>query len=487
MRFTTTTRQKARELTQQTPDGEPRSRTLVTQMTVRYAVVAIALLLLVGCASTFVSFVFYVRLTSEAVASVAHLASGLDLRGLDRPAAMKRAQAAADQLSRPPLVIRIIDASNHRLGGTEAPSAVDEPIVSNGLYNAMAAVFGLHPQRVKLPGGTGTVLIAPDESKLRARVSAYWLAILPVGALAVALAIILGRSVAVSAVRPMLDVTKSLTALGAGDFTPRRIAASSTTEVSRLTEAYDQAVRQVGAAFAERRETELHIRQFIADAGHELRTPLTIMMGYVDLLEGGVVQDSGMRTRVYENIRSEGRRMRRLVDRLILLARLERPGPESRPAPLDIAALVAQLAAAQSGLPDTKQRLHVELPPLPPSTLLVHADPTEMREAIENLLDNALKYAPRSDVFLRVAADQTFVTIAVEDYGPGIEADEQDRIFDRFYRGRANDGDVEGSGLGLAIVKRAIERAHGTLEVESRVAIGSRFTIRLNRVSNGTA
>lgn len=429
----------------------------------------------------------YVRLTSEAVASAAHMAATqvLDIRGVDPSVARERAQRAADLMARPSIAIRILDSAGHRLAEGELSPAA-EPATEGGLFVGLAAALGLHAKHVPLPGGMGTVVIAPDETRMEERVRAYGVAMVPVGALAIALAMILGRTVAAGVVRPMVDITRSLTALGAGDFTPQPIAGSSTTEVRLLAQAYDRAVRHVGAAFTERAQTEQQIRQFIADAGHELRTPLTIVMGYVDLLEGGVVTDPEARARVYENMRAEGRRMRRLVDRLILLARLERAQPEERPAALDIATLVTQIAGIHSALPEA-DRLHVELPPLPVATLLAYADPAELREAIENLLDNALKYAPQSEVFLRVGADPASVAIVVEDYGPGIDIHEHGRIFDRFYRGSANDGEVEGSGLGLAIVKRAVERAHGTIELESTVGLGSRFTIRLGRVSRPTA
>jgi signal transduction histidine kinase len=113
--------------------------------------------------------------------------------------------------------------------------------------------------------------------------------------------------------------------------------------------------------------------------------------------------------------------------------------------------------------------------------LLVHADASELREAIENLLDNALKYASGT-ALLRVSADATSIAISVEDNGPGIELSERERIFDRFYRGSTNDSEVEGSGLGLAIVKRALERAHGTIDISDNEPSGVRFTIRLPRV-----
>jgi signal transduction histidine kinase len=456
--------------------------TLVAQTTIRYVAVALALLFLLGAACTYVSFAIYVRLTSEAVTAVSgHVAfEAGELRGIPRPVAVRRAQRLTNELARPPVTITFLDANGALLAGNAASD--EHPSLTERILLRAASAFGLHARRVVLAGGVGTAVIAPDAQRLIARMEAYWRGILPAGAIVVALAVFLGRQLAKGAVRPMIDVTRSLNALGRGEFTPRAITASSTTEVRLLAEAYNRAVRDVGETFAQREQNELHMRQFIADAGHELRTPLTIIMGYVDLLESGAVPEPQLRTRVYENVRGEGKRMRRLVDKLILLARLDRPASEEAPTAIEVDAFVSRIADSFRTRLGCGRRLAVAHPSPDGKTLLVSADPTELREAIENLLDNALKYAPHSDVALRVSADEHQIAIVVEDEGPGIEPAERERIFDRFYRGTANDSEVEGSGLGLAIVKRAVERAHGTIELESDIPGGSRFTIRLPRV-----
>jgi two-component system OmpR family sensor kinase len=386
------------------------------------------------------------------------------------------------EVARPPVTITFFDAAGAPLAGTGRTPANNLAVRALG---TSAFALGLRPVRVSLAGGAGSAVIAPDAGSVATRMRAYSLAMLPPGVAAILLAILLGRQVAKGAVRPMLDVTRSLDALAAGEFTPRSVAAASTTEVRALAEAYDRAVRHVAAAFAERRETEMHIRQFIADAGHQLRTPLTIIMGYVDLLDGGIVREPEMRARVYENMRAEGKRMRGLVDKLIFLARLDRPESDDPPEAIDVASLATQIVAALRALPEISGRLDVEVPALSPLAppLLVQADATELREAIENLLDNAFKYAGGT-VLLRVSADETSVAVSVADHGPGIDITERDRIFDRFYRGGANDAEIEGSGLGLAIVKRAVERAHGAIEIAGNEPTGIRFTIRLQRVRN---
>ena len=103
---------------------------------------------------------------------------------------------------------------------------------------------------------------------------------------------------------------------------------------------------------------------------------------------------------------------------------------------------------------------------------------TEIHEAIANVVDNAIKYAPDSPIRIVADAYDGGVEITVADQGPGIHPDDRDAIFDRFYRG-ATRGEVEGSGLGLAIAKRAVERAGGTLVLSDSSAAGTTFILRL--------
>ncbi len=111
--------------------------------------------------------------------------------------------------------------------------------------------------------------------------------------------------------------------------------------------------------------------------------------------------------------------------------------------------------------------------------MLAVIDPTELGYVVTNLADNALKYGEGA-IGVRVSARDGSASIEVSDEGPGIPSADAARVFDRFYRGTQRD--VAGSGLGLAIVKRAVERAHGTIALDSN-ASGSRFTVLLPRAS----
>jgi signal transduction histidine kinase len=215
------------------------------------------------------------------------------------------------------------------------------------------------------------------------------------------------------------------------------------------------------------------MRQFVADAGHELRTPLTIVLGYIDLLRRRV-SDADERSKfIFSSIASEGRRMRTLVDNLVLLAKLE--GDDTRLfEPFDVRELVAEIVDVRRGLAPSV-RFDIETSVV--ATAI--ADRGEVYEALANIIDNAIKYAPGSPIRVESSVrHEGVVEISVADEGPGIPPEDREAIFERFFRG-ASRGEIEGSGLGLAIAKRAIERAGGTLRLDSSVTRGTRFVIAL--------
>lgn len=235
-----------------------------------------------------------------------------------------------------------------------------------------------------------------------------------------------------------------------------------------------QWMRPLAEAFAERDRANATMRQFIADAGHQLRTPLTIVQGFIDILRRN---DSGApeeRRKIFDTMYRQSRVMSALIDKLILLERWERRGDGATAEPIDVGVLVSDLVTpiAQA---HPQRRIAVKSG----DGLLASIDPTELGYIMNNLVDNAVKYTS-GDVTVRVQGEGDSVLVEICDEGPGISPKEKARIFDRFYRG-THPG-VEGSGLGLAIAKRAVERAHGSISVESKPD-GTRFWIKLLRVN----
>jgi signal transduction histidine kinase len=330
----------------------------------------------------------------------------------------------------------------------------------------------LEPQFVGIP--TGRIALSPDPAQLTHFVGAFWIAFGIIGLFVVAAAWFAGRYIAEQALRPLVETTASLHRFAAGDFTPRPVVTSDRGEIGELVTAYNGAVKQVAAAFEERRSVELQMRQFVADAGHELRTPLTVIMGFIDVLRRRGTGDAVSSARIFDTMLAESRRMRGLIDKLIALARLENP-QRREPEPVEVGALAQRVVDALQILQSTPRvSLRAE------RGLVVRGDEHELHEALANLVENALKYAPQSAVEIEAHAEGDRVVLEVSDRGPGLSPEDRQHIFDRFYRG-ANRGETEGFGLGLAIVKRAVERAGGEVSVESSEGSGSRFTIRLPR------
>ncbi|MGP6157840.1 MAG: sensor histidine kinase, partial [Vulcanimicrobiaceae bacterium] len=333
----------------------------------------------------------------------------------------------------------------------------------------------LEPKYVDVPGGR--VAIFPDPGPLGRTINEFWQAVLPALALAALAAWLLGRYITGQALRPLVETTASLNRFAGGDFTPRAVVTSDRSEIGELVKAYNGAAAQVSAAFEERKAVESQMRQFIADAGHELRTPLTVIMGFIDVLRRRSAGDPGS-AKIYETMLAESRRMRALIDKLIVLARME--NPQIREVGTVVVAGVAGTVVHALQMLAPARTIALDVRP----GILVRGSETELHEALSNLVENALKYAPNSPVEVTVRAEGGFVTIEVADHGPGVELEDQARVFDRFYRG-SNRGESEGFGLGLAIVKRVVERAGGEITLESRPGEGCRFRIRLPRIARG--
>jgi signal transduction histidine kinase len=334
---------------------------------------------------------------------------------------------------------------------------------------ALGTALGAHFQRVDLVDGDLRIMPDPDAT-LRV---ALWLltGVLSLGALAGLLGWFLGRFITSQVLRPLVDVTHALQRFATRDFTPQPIAVAGKSEFDAIAVAYNAAAAQVASAFAERQQAESQMRQFVADAGHELRTPLTIVLGYIDLLRRKADTDERSR-RIFSSIGIEGARMRTLIDNLVLLARME--GADVRPPePFELCPLLEEMVEARRLLHPGRR---IELDCRAEATVI--GNEAEIREAIANVVDNAIKYAP--DAPIRVASDAVDggVEVTVADEGPGIHPGDRDAIFDRFYRG-ATRGDVEGSGLGLAIAKRALERAGGSLVLVDTSPVGTTFALRL--------
>ncbi|HEV3089203.1 MAG TPA: HAMP domain-containing sensor histidine kinase [Candidatus Elarobacter sp.] len=330
--------------------------------------------------------------------------------------------------------------------------------VPRGIENLnVLSLLGARPHVVHVGGDV--VVIAPDYWKLRAAVNAYFEILGACVLFSIAIAWLVARWITGQAIRPLLTVTAELRRFAGGDFTPRPVTTAEREELGSLIAAYNGATAKVAAAFEERRYVEEHMRRFVSDAGHELRTPLTVIDGYLQILRKTRPDDAAGRERALATLQAQTARMRVLVERLMVLARLERPQAVRSDAVVDVAEIAADAIAGVTSARGGDVRLEADVAPS------ILADAADLHEAIGNLVDNAVKYGASSAVVVTLSASENEVIVRVRDGGPGIPPDERARIFERFFRGEGR-GEIEGSGLGLAIVERAASRCGGRVVLE---------------------
>ncbi|HET9097483.1 MAG TPA: HAMP domain-containing sensor histidine kinase [Candidatus Baltobacteraceae bacterium] len=300
----------------------------------------------------------------------------------------------------------------------------------------------------------------------------YWWIIFGIAVVALGISWFVGRVVSRQALAPMNEVTGSLRALSDGDYTQRRFVTAGGDEIATLTEAYNDAAASVAAAMEERRATEARMRQFVADAGHELRTPLTVIAGYIDVLRRGAIEEPKVAKQILGTMALEKEHMRVLVDRLMRLARMEaETAPE--PVAIDVAQLLRDQCEAARRM-DEDQAVDYSVDGVGE----IYADRGEIGEALWNVVENALKYAPGAPIHLRAYRQDGSTVLSVRDEGPGMSESERLHAFERFYRGDAR-GEIPGTGLGLAIAKRAVDRAGGSIAIDSAPGRGTTVSIKL--------
>ena len=236
------------------------------------------------------------------------------------------------------------------------------------------------------------------------------------------------------------------------------------TELGQLGAALNQMLDRIAGALQARHASETRVRQFVADASHELRTPLAAIAGYTELAQREREHVPAEVAHAMSRVESEARRMTQLVEDMLLLARLDAGRPlESRPVDLSRLAVDA-VSDAHVAAPDHEWSLDV-----PDEPVTLTGDAARLQQVLANLLANCRVHTPAgTTVVTSLARDGAGVTLRVVDDGPGIPADQQSEIFERFVRGDSSRSRRGGStGLGLAIVAAVVKAHRGTIEVES--------------------
>jgi len=270
--------------------------------------------------------------------------------------------------------------------------------------------------------------------------------------------VLAGRALRHAAV-PIGDVMEATERVTKGDYSVR-IEERGPRETRSLARAFNSMVVRLQADDEQR-------RNLLADVTHELRTPLTVIQGNLEgLLDGIYPRDNAH----LEPILEETHVLSRLVDDLRTLALAESGALKLQKEPIDLAMLVSETLASFQMQAD-KAGVVVDADAEP--GLVLEVDPERIRQVLENLIANALRYTPHGGTMsVRCATEGAHIVVSVRDTGAGIPPDELPYIFDRFYKSR----DSHGTGLGLAIAKNLVG-AHGG-EISAQSSVGQGTTIR---------
>lgn len=269
--------------------------------------------------------------------------------------------------------------------------------------------------------------------------------------------------------RPVRDITDTAAEISASNLGKRINYQGPKDELWALSQTFDSMVDRLEHSFERQ-------RQFVQDASHELRTPLAAIRTNIEVTEMDPDVSAEEYRDLVDTIRGQTDRLTRLSEDLLLLTREDNDRLESEP--VDVSALAQEVLRELRPLATSRQ---VEVVTSFQPELEIETTPDLLYRCVFNLVDNAIKYSgPGKTASVTTALRDGSVVIEVADSGPGIAADDLERIFDRFYRvDKGRSRREGGTGLGLAIVKELVESLGGTVTASSRLGQGSTFVIAL--------
>jgi signal transduction histidine kinase len=317
-------------------------------------------------------------------------------------------------------------------------------------------VFGNRP--------IGAIVVAQPKTDVRHRVVGLVRRLTVAGVLGLLIAAALAFYFSRRLVRPLGTLAGAADEVSAGRYAVEVPKASG--EIGHLAERFGQMAERLA-------EAEALERNFLMSVSHELRTPLTAIRGHVSALLEGVVEDPELRTHSLEIVEAEAQRLERLVGDILDLAKLEAHRFTVTREEVDMETL---LDRAYETFTEEARRRSIEYGREVHARPVINSDGDRVLQIVDNLLSNAFKVTPDGGrIQLELAQENGKVLVAVEDTGPGIAADERDRVFRPFVSGDA----AGGTGLGLAIAKELSNALGGRIDLRSELGRGSRFELVL--------
>ncbi len=441
------------------------------------------------------------RLDSNAV-----LVSGIiskSMRSGDRDAV----QADVERLSMAvDARITALDINGHVMGDSRhnpinmeehsrRPEVLDAMKEGRGLSTRQSATMGYDMKYVAhlikdRQGKLGVVRMSLPMSIVESRLKIIYRVVLLGGLVAVVFAIITGALVSRGIIGPLMEMTEVSKSMAKGDFS-QRIRPRGSYELVLLANALNTMSEELQQHIERLKQADKLKTELVANVSHELKTPLTSIMGFIETLEDGALEDGDNARRFLAIIKKHAELLSNTVDDLLALAELEAASSEETPRvgkglickEFDITQLVEDIIAGFGyALKGKGQSLKSEFEG---TDFIVSGDSHRLEQAIVNMVDNAVKYTGQDgEIKITVhGADQT-LTVAVSDTGVGIPADQVERVFERFYRvDKARSRSVGGTGLGLAIVKHTVLLHGGDVNIDSEPLVGTTISFTIPRVA----
>ena len=353
--------------------------------------------------------------------------------------------------------------------GLPLPSSLTSHIAREIAWRGTLAAYESAPIRT---GKTliGSVQVAVSETQDLRTLALLRRLMLDGGAASLVLVVLLGYVVSWRALRPIREITRVAVNLSQTDL-HERLQVRGLDEVGGLAQAFNGMLDRLEASFTRQ-------RRFVSDASHELRTPLAVIAGYVDLLMRWGTFDEAVRREAIETVGQETRRMQRLVQDLLFLARGQQ-GFRVRRRYFDLCDLVGETVRACQALPGGNRVTDVSDGIAP-----VQADWDLVRQLLWIFIDNAMKFTPL-DGAIRVAARMDKgPCLVVVDEGIGMPEEVKEKLFQRFYRADPARTPGQGAGLGLAIAQEIVEIHNGSIEVQSVPGQGTTVMVRFPPASD---
>jgi two-component system OmpR family sensor kinase len=361
-----------------------------------------------------------------------------------------------------PLSAKGLQAAQAGEGWFETATVQDEPLL---IYSQLAAQPASEPVIVQ---------VAFPIDQPQQYLSTLRLMLIAGSSLAVLVAFGLGWALAGTALSPIQRITQTAQTIGAERNFARRVAHDGPSdEVGQLALTFNDMLAELESGYRQLESSLQSQRRFVADASHELRTPLTTVRGNIELLRRRPPVDASEQAEILADTTEEVDRLIRLVNQLLVLARVD-AGQALRRDALTLAGLLEDVCR-QARLLTPRPQINC----LAPEDLTVEGDRDALKQVLLILVENALVHTPPGTAVTITASESDGTAmVRVADGGPGIAPDVLEHIFERFYRGDTSRSG-RGAGLGLAIAKELVEAMDGSIAVESQPGRGAVFTVTL--------